>query len=352
MTSRDRIRRMFEHREADRVPLNEGPWGATLERWRREGLGNGDYIEFFGLDRIGHVGGNTSPRLPRKTVEETDEYIVQLTDWGATVKNWKHQASTPEMTDVTLKTGDDWRKLKPLMAMADDRIDWAKLKADWARWQAEGAFVFGGGWFGFDVTHSRMVGTERTLIALAEDPEWIVDMWRTQLDLNLAILDRIWDAGYRFDALSWPDDMGFKHGQFFSVGMYRELLKPIHRQAIEWAHRKGIWAYLHSCGDVHPFIPDLMEMGLDGLNPLEVKAGMDPLAVKREYGDRLLLHGGFNALDWYDVDKMEATIRRNLPILMQGGGYIFATDHSTPSNVGVEDFRRIVAVVKEVGRYA
>jgi uroporphyrinogen decarboxylase len=164
-------------------------------------------------------------------------------------------------------------------------------------------------------------------------------------------LDRLWDAGYHFDCLRWPDDMSYKLSLFFSLDMYRELLKPIHKRAIEWAHAKGIVAYLHSCGDVRPFIPELVEMGLDGLNPLEVKAGVDPVAVKREFGDRILLHGGFNALDWYDVDAMEDHVRRDLPVLMTDGGYIFSTDHSTPSNAGLEDFRRIVAVVKEVGVY-
>jgi uroporphyrinogen decarboxylase len=164
-------------------------------------------------------------------------------------------------------------------------------------------------------------------------------------------LDRVWDAGYQFDELRWYDDMGYKQNQFFSLKMYRELLKPFHQKAVDWAHAKGIRAYLHSCGDIRPFIPELVEMGLDGLNPLEVKAGVDPLAVKREFGDRLLLHGGFNALLWNDVEEMEAAVRGDLPVLMEGGGYIFATDHSTPSNVSLQDFRRIVQVVKEVGRY-
>ena len=84
---------------------------------------------------------------------------------------------------------------------------------------------------------------------------------------------------------------------------------------------------------------------------LEVKAGVDPLAVKREFGDRLVLYGGFNALLWDNVEEMEAAVRRNLPVLMEGGGYVFATDHSTPSSVNLQDFRRIVHVVKDVGRY-
>src|SRR3989304_6327437 len=104
--------------------------------------------------------------------------------------------------------------------------------------------------------------------------------------------------------------MGYKQNQFFSLKMYRELLKPFHQKAIDWAHARGIPAYLHSCGDIRPFIPELVAMGLDGLNPLEVKAGVDPLAVKREFGDRLLLHGGFHALLWNDGGGMQAAGRR------------------------------------------
>ena len=351
MTSRERIRRMYDHKEADRVPLYETPWGATTQRWRDEGMGDAHFADFFGLDVIGSVRGNNSPQYPATIIEEAEDYIIRTTEWGATLKTWKHQAGVPQVIDNKAKTADDWREMKKRMTPSDDRIPWDTIKDNWPVWRERGAWVHGAGWFGFDVTHARVVGTERTLIALATDPEWIADIWRTQLDVDLALLDRIWDAGYEFDEVRWPDDMGYKYNQFFSLKMYRDFLKPIHRRAIDWAHAKGIPACLHSCGDIRPFIPDLVDMGLDGLNPLEVKAGVDPLAVKRDFGGRLFLHGGFNALLWLDVDKMEATVRENLPILMKDGGYMFATDHSTPSEVSLEQFKRIVAVVKEVGRY-
>lgn len=351
MTSQERITRMFDHREADRIPLFEGPWGATLERWRREGLGDGDYIDYFGLDRIRQFGTDNSPRYPERTIEETDEYRIFTTKWGATMRDWKHQASVPEMIDVTVKNRDDWMDAKSRMTFKRDRVPWKQLEALWPRWEREGAWIYAGGWFGFDVTHAWFIGTERELIALIEDPEWCVDMWTTQQELSLSLLDAVWDAGYRFDGLKWPDDMGYKYSQFFSVDTYRELLKPIHRRAIEWAHEKGIRALLHSCGEISPFVEDLVGMGLDGLNPLEVKAGVDPKAIKQAHGSDLLLHGGFNALLWYDLEELEATIRRDLPTLMESGGYIFGSDHSTPSNVGVDDFQRIVSLVKELGTY-
>ena len=92
-------------------------------------------------------------------------------------------------------------------------------------------------------------------------------------------------------------------------------------------------------------------MGLDGLNPLEVKAGVDPIETKKNFGNDLLLHGGFNALWWNDLEHMKSMVREWLPIMMENGGYIFATDHSTPSNVSAEDFRTIIELVKKVGSY-
>ena len=109
---------------------------------------------------------------------------------------------------------------------------------------------------------------------------------------------------------------------------------------------------IHSCGDINPFVPELVEIGLDALNPLEVKAGMDPVRIKRTYGRDLALRGGFDVRNWTDPDKIEAEIRTLLPVMMASGGYVFASDHSIAEDVSVEDYRRIVRLVKDVGTYA
>ncbi|MFA4838793.1 MAG: uroporphyrinogen decarboxylase family protein [Candidatus Neomarinimicrobiota bacterium] len=206
-------------------------------------------------------------------------------------------------------------------------------------------------WFGFDITHSWIVGTERLLFALIENPNWCRDMFSHLLEVNLTLLDMVWDAGYHFDSIWWPDDMGYKNSQFFSLKMYRNLLKPFHQRAIDWAHAKGIKAHLHSCGDVNPFVPELISMGLDALNPLEVKAGMDPLFLKKEYGKDLVLHGGINAVLWNDPAQIMAEMKRLVPALKENGGYIFSSDHSVPSTVSLQDFAKIVDLAKELGAY-
>lgn len=352
LTTHERYRRMFEHRDADRVPIIDYPWGATVERWQREGMPkNADFVDYFGLDRVAGIGCDISPRYPTRTVEETDEYAITTTGWGVTFKNWKHIASTPEYVGFTIVDRDSWLQAKARMTPTRDRVNWDWLKANYRRMREQGAWIQAGGWFGFDITHAWVVGTERLLMALAEDPEWCLDMFNHELDMNLALFDMIWNEGYTFDSINWPDDMGYKQHTFFSVGMYRELLKPVHKRMVDWAHAKGIYAHLHSCGDVRGFVPDLMDIGIDALNPLEVKAGMDPLALKQAYGDRLVLHGGINALLYEKPAELEAQMRALIPVLKKDGGYILSSDHSVPSSMSLEHFRRFVALGKELGRY-
>lgn len=237
------------------------------------------------------------------------------------------------------------------MTLDDNRINWNHLKRNYDRWKADGSWIQAGFWFGFDVTHSWMVGTETLLIAMLEEPEWVQDMFNTYLDSCISLFEKIWDAGYRFDEIFWPDDMGYKGTAFFSNELYRELLKPVHTRAVDWAHSKGIYAHLHSCGDIMSLIPDILETGIDSLNPLEVKAGMDPLKLKKEYGDRLVLHGGINAVLWDQEEAIVEDIRRLVPVLKENGGYIFSSDHSIPNNVSADNFRRIIEEVKISGKY-
>jgi uroporphyrinogen decarboxylase len=352
MNSHERFTRMFAHQEADRIPIIDDPWDATIERWQREGMPAGvSFVDYFGLDHVAQIRLDNSPRYPVNIIEETGDYVISTSAFGVTSRQWKHAASTPEFLDFTIVDPSTWLKAKARMLPSDDRIYWDLLQRNYKTWRARGDWIQGLLWFGFDVTHSWTVGTERVLFALIEQPDWLMDVFGHMLELNLALLDRIWEAGYTFDSVFWYDDMGYKHNQFFSMRMYRQVLKPFHQRAIDWAHAHGIKAHLHSCGDVSPFVPELVAMGLDALNPLEVKAGMDPLHLKRTFGNDLVLHGGVNAVLWDQEAAIQAEMERVIPVLKENGGYIFSSDHSVPSSVSLENFRRIVELAKKLGAY-
>lgn len=349
MTVYERMLRTFQHKQTDRAPIYDKPWSGTIRRWQREGLPAGmDWRDYFGVDKIEAIGVDISPRYEIKVLEKTDRYTITTTPWGVTMKNFNEEDSTPEFLDFAIVTEEKWQEAKKRMFPCADRINWDYLKENYPKWRADNRWVQANLWFGFDVTHSWMVGTETMLIAMAEEPEWVMDMFNTYLDMCIAQFDMLWDAGYRFDSIFWWDDMGYKNTPFFSNAMYRELLKPVHKRAVDWAHSKGIFAHLHSCGCIMPLMPDIVETGIDALNPIEVKAGMDALKLKREYGKDLVLHGGINAVLWDKHDEILAEIEKNVPILNKDGGYIFASDHSIPNTVSAKNFKDIVEKVKQL----
>lgn len=352
MTCKERFSRMFQHKEADRVPIFDSPWAGTIARWEREGMPKGmDWRDYFDTDKVSTISVDITPRYEEKVLEETDDYRIVTSEWGVTMKQFKEQDSTPEFLDFTVTTPEAWEKAKARMTVSKDRIDWKRLEQDYAKWQQEGHWIEGMFWFGFDVTHSWTVGTETMLIAMIEEPEWVEDMFDTYLDRSIQHFNMIWDAGYRFDSIFWYDDMGYKNTPFFSNEMYRSLLQKYHKKAVAWAHDHGIYARLHSCGDIMPLLPDIMDTGIDALNPIEIKAGMDVFKIKQDYGDRLVLHGGINAVLWDDKEAIVEAIRQAVPVLKENGGYIFASDHSIPNSVSLENMQSIINTVKEVGKY-
>jgi uroporphyrinogen decarboxylase len=337
LTSKERFQRMYDHREADRVPIHDSPWAGTIRRWQREGMPQGmDYRD---------------PQYEAKTIEETDEYYIFTNAWGATMKKFKKSDTTPDFLDFVVKDSTLWKEAKKRMTVDESRLNLEYLSEVYPKWDAEGRWIEAGFWFGYDAAHSWMTGTETFLIAMAEEPEWVHDILDTFLDRTIAHFDMLWDRGYRFDAISWPDDMGYKGTAFFSAEMYRELIKPYHKRAVDWAHNKGIFARLHTCGNVKALLPDILDTGIDVLNPIEIKAGMDIHQLKKDHGDTLTLHGGINAMLWDKRDEVLAEIERTVPVLKENGGYIFASDHSIPSSVSLANMTEIFEAVKRVGAY-
>lgn len=352
MTSRQRIKSVIEGRIPDRVPILDNPWQATILRWQKEGLPpDANPKEFLGMDKRIRLRPDMSPRFESKVLESTEDYEIRTTEWGATLKNFKKAASTPEFLDYYITDADIWKKVKTRLTPDPDRIDWDFLKANYKHWRDQGYWIEVRMWFGFDVTHSWIVGTERLLMAMMLEPEWVKDIFETQLQLNLETLQMLLDEGYEFDCVHWPDDMGYKENQFFSLDTYRSMLKPFHQRAVQWAKNRGIKTHLHSCGDIRPFIDDIIDIGVDILNPLEVKAGMNPQIIKEKYGDKLTLHGGINTLLYRDNEMLTKEVERLLPILKRNGRYIFASDHSIPSDISLSEYQRLIELVKQKGSY-
>jgi uroporphyrinogen decarboxylase len=110
---------------------------------------------------------------------------------------------------------------------------------------------------------------------------------------------------------------------------------------------------MHSCGFVEPLLPGMVEAGIDCLQVMEVKAGMDPLRIKRDFGDRLVLFGGMDAQNLVanDIDAIRAELAAKIPALKEGYGYILHSDHSIPTTTEYETYRFFVDEGLRLGAY-
>lgn len=353
LTERERMLRTYKRQEIDRIMMLDTAWRGTIKRWLKEGMPEGVSWEgHFGFDRVIRFRPDNSPRYKKNIIEQTDRYKIVTTPWGATEKVFNELDSTPECLNFYYDSPETWEEAKAAMkTYHEDRIPWKFLEENHPKWKAQGRFKQLVIWFGFDVAHTRMTGTENMLIAMYEDPDWVKDIFDTYLTTSLDLCQRVLDAGYDFDGVMWYDDMGYKGSPFFSPTLYRELLKPFHKKAADWAHERGLVTELHSCGFIEPLIPDIIDAGIEMLNPLEVKAGMDPNKLKSLYGDKLAFHGGINAQIWDNIDLVKAEMERIIPIMKEGGGYVFASDHSIPNSVSYQNMKEIAELAHKLGKY-
>ena len=262
LTERERMLRTYRRQEIDRIMMVDSSWAGTKKRWYDEGMPkNMLWQDYFGFDRVIRVCPDNSPRFEKKILEQNDRYTIETTEWGGTRKSFTELDSTPEMLGFYYDSSDKWEEAKKAMlTYYDDRIPWKYLEENYPKWKAEGRFLQLVIWFGFDVAHSRMTGTENMLIGMYEEPEWVTDIFDTYLTTSLDLCQRILDAGYEFDGIFWYDDMGYKGSPFFSPSAYRELLKPYHKKAVDWAHERGMVTELHSCGFIEPLLPDIVDI--------------------------------------------------------------------------------------------
>jgi len=354
MTSRERIKTTLEHREPDRVAVQDSPWGSTVSRWHREGLPEEIPVdEYFNYELV-QLGADLSARFPIQILEKSEKYILTTTPDGGQRKNFRDYSTTPEVVDALVKTKDDWLKFKPRLQPDYKRIDWAALYNQYHQAKADGKFICFSGAISFDRCQALM-NSEQLLVLMAEDPETAKDMFDTVGNLTVETCKMLLKEGYEFDGGFFYNDMGYKNSSLFSPKMYRELIFPIDKYIFGFCHENGMKTILHSCGNVKPLIPSLIEAGLDCLQPLEVKAGMDVIELKKLYGDKLSFMGGIDVRKMVgaaaDSTAIEEEIKTKFEAAKKGGGYIYHSDHSVPKNVSFQEYQKVMELVKKYGIY-
>jgi len=155
------------------------------------------------------------------------------------------------------------------------------------------------------------------------------------------------------DGIWFYEDMGFKERPFMSPAMYREIVQPGHKKTFDFAHSHSLPVIVHSCGYVEPLISGLIEAGMDCLQVVEIKAGMDLLKIKKEYGKKIALCGGMDARNLVEnnIEAIKKELHAKIPAVMTGSGYILHSDHSIPDQCEYETYRFFVDEGLSLGGY-
>lgn len=358
MTSYERMSNTLLRKPVDHIPVVINPWEATKKKWRDQGhIGpDEDVYEHFDQDirTAGWINSIADPAFTPLVLEETEETRLTLDGNGAKLRRHKLHDSTPEHVDFTVKDRSGWLEhIKPhLLAVDSRRLDWERYRRERSLAREKQRFFCWAGIAPFEQMHP-MCGHENMLVGMALDPEWVQDMVMTYSRFNIMHLEELFAKAGRPDGLYFFEDMGFKFRPFMSPAMYREIMQPGHKLLFDFAHSLNLPVIVHSCGFVEPLVPGLIEAGMNCLQAMEVKAGMDLLRLFRNFGDRIAFFGGIDTrtLISNDQARIEAELQEKIPpIINNGGGYILHSDHSEPPDVAYETMRFFVDRGREISR--
>lgn len=179
-----------------------------------------------------------------------------------------------------------------------------------------------------------MRGFENILVDLYEAPEFVGELLDNLEQVCARIIDRLIERfGPQIDAIGLSEDYGGEHAMLLSPAMWRRFIKPRLARLVAKIRAAGKKVYIHSCGHVVPIIPDLIEIGVDMLQPLQPEA-MDIFALKREFGRDLCLVGGISAqrtIPFGTPDQIVREVQACLHTMAKGGGYIMAPAKPIPA---------------------
>ena len=366
-TGLERIRTLLAHREPDRVGLADSFWLDTVPRWESEGFPIGvTPAEYFGFD-FDHVYIDSSLRLPEVVLEDTAEFYIYKDKHGFTAKRWKHKAGAFGYLDHVIQDRSDWERLRgnlvleygagcrmatiPYSDPFETYHDWAAFRTEFDHLCRREKYILAVVYGPFESTWRRH-GFEATLVDLVSDPGFAREMFETHVDVIIAVLSRARLDGIVPHGLFLIEDMGYRSGTLFSPRAYHETLWPAQRRLGDYLRSHGIHYFLHSDGDISTFIPDIIAAGVEVLQPIEAKVGLDVRNLKATYGTDLSFMGNIDATVMSrSKAEIEAEIRDKLTLAKQGGGYIYHSDHSVPVDVSLDQYKTVMEMVHRYGRY-
>ncbi len=196
------------------------------------------------------------------------------------------------------------------------------------------------------------------MITLATEPEYVDALFEKLVDAWLENLRRFHEAvGDRVQILQFNDDLGTQDAPFLSPAMFRERVMPHYKRGLDWVHQHTrMKVFMHNDGAIFDFIPTLIAMGVDILNPLQTTAkGMDPVKLKSQFGDRITFWGGAcdcqGTLAFGTPEDVAAEVQQSIEVLSPDGGFVVASVHNIQAGVPPENVVALFDTARSAGVY-
>ena len=365
----DRMRKALRHEEPDRVPVSDFFWGGFLKRWREELdlPADTDIYRYYDLDWF-QLNPNLDPHIkPFEILSENEEEVTVRTGFEAVIRK---KFADPMPAFLRFET-DSVEKMKAFQfddpwddrryfATGDDQINGVgdaftrntapfleRTKAVHPDFP-----VFGGVCEAHELIW-RILGSENVMLWMGLYPNEIAEFVERIHHFSLEVLKaQIKAAAGLLDGIVVWGDVAYKKGMLFSPDFWRQHFKPGVKALIDECHRHELPVIYHGCGNVNRIFEDFIELGVDAYNPLEAKAGLDVVDLRRRYGHQIGFCGNMDVLLWADGTKEQ--LRQSVLTKLnaaKGGGYIFQSDHSVPSNVSAENYEYVLNLVRTKGVY-
>jgi uroporphyrinogen decarboxylase len=375
MSHRERVMRALNHREPDRVPLDLGGSRSSslvLEAYERLGR---------------HLGDREPPRVFTKWLNIAHPSEAMLARFDIDTRSLS-QGDPDAWQDIVFPDGsyqDEWGVTrgkpagslyydltKPPLAGDVDVADLEKLR--WpdphdpgrCRDLAEAAARLHQG-TDYAVVLSLPGGIVHQAQFLRGFEDWFADLIANP-GLFAALMEKLADlwiemAAEEFDAVGdnvdicfCGDDVAFQDGPMMSMDLYRKMIKPHHKRLFSYIRsRTPAKIAYHTCGSVVHLIPDLIDMGVDALNPVQVSAkGMDSATLKREFGRDICFWGAIDTqrvLPFGGPADVAAEVKRRIDDLGTGGGYVLCAVHNIQADVSPENICAMYDTAREYGKY-
>jgi len=365
----ERMNKTLRHEEADRVPVSDFFWGSFLDRWREElGLtSDTDIYGYYDLDWIVSIP-NMDPHIKQfEILEETESEVVVRTGFEAVIRK-KFKDPMPAYltfdTDTIEKMesfqfDDPWDERRYLnrgdnqvAGVGDGFIrnlpPWIEtVKSLYPDFPVYGSVCEG---------HEclwRIIGSDNVLLWIGLYPDKLGKFIDRVHEFNLGIAEaQIKAADGLLDGMVIWGDVAYRRDMLFSPDYWRKYFKPGVKVLVELCHRYGLPVIYHGCGNVNKIFEDFIEISVDAYNPLEAKAGLDVIDLRRRYGHRIGFCGNMDVMKWADesMDELKKIVLTKLNVA-KGGGFIFQSDHSVPNSVSGERYDYVVKLVREYGTY-